>query len=61
MNDLAELAAPTIYNAVMYVINGEWTCALDVETGRQIWRTPVELEPGTRGAPIRVGVRCLNA
>ena len=46
MNDQGELAAPTIYNGVMYVINGKWTFALDVETGRQIWRTPVELEPG---------------
>ena len=46
MNDLGELAAPTIYNGVMYTINGKWTFALDVETGRQIWRTPVRLEPG---------------
>src|SRR5512132_569205 len=57
MNDQGELAAPTIYNGVMYVINGKWTFALDVETGRQIWRTAVELEPGiqrsafNRGAP----------
>src|ERR1700731_1036143 len=43
MNDKGELAAPTIYNGVMYVINGKWTFALDVETGRQIWRTQVEL------------------
>src|ERR1700731_1208370 len=43
MNDQGELAAPTIYNGVMYVINGQWTFALDVETGRQIWRTQVEL------------------
>src|SRR5215471_6781463 len=56
MNDQGELAAPTIYNGVMYVINGKWTFAIDVETGRQIWRTPVRLEPGvtreaiTRGA-----------
>ena len=48
MNDLGELAAPTIYDGVMYVINGKWTFAIDVETGRQIWRTPVELEEGTR-------------
>ena len=27
MNDLGELAAPTIYNGVMYVINGKWTFA----------------------------------
>ena len=56
MNEQGELAAPTVYNGVMYVINGKWTFAIDVETGRQIWRTPVQLEPGitreaiTRGA-----------
>jgi alcohol dehydrogenase (cytochrome c) len=55
MNDMGELATPTIYNGVMYVINGKWTFALDVETGRQIWRTPVELEQGARGAPINRG------
>jgi alcohol dehydrogenase (cytochrome c) len=55
MNDLGELAAPAIYNGVMYVINGKWTFALDVETGRQIWRTAVELESGVRGAPINRG------
>jgi alcohol dehydrogenase (cytochrome c) len=47
MNDQGELSAPTIFNGVMYVINGKWTFAIDVETGRQIWRTPVRLEPGT--------------
>jgi alcohol dehydrogenase (cytochrome c) len=56
MNEQGELAAPTVYNGVMYVINGKWTFAIDVETGKQIWRTPVQLEPGvtreaiTRGA-----------
>jgi len=55
-NEQGELAAPTVYNGVMYVINGRWTFAIDVETGRQLWRTPVTLEPGitreaiTRGA-----------
>jgi len=57
MNDQGELAAPAIYNGVMYVINGKWTFAIDVETGKQIWRTAVELESGisrsayNRGAP----------
>ena len=57
MNDQGELAAPTVYNGVMYVINGKWSFAIDVETGAQIWRTPVDLEPGVtrsafnRGAP----------
>src|SRR5689334_5515016 len=55
MNDMGELAAPTVYNGVLYAINGKWTFAIDVETGRQIWRTPVQLEPGTRGAPITRG------
>jgi len=46
MNDAGELAAPTIYDGVMYVINGKWTFAIDVETGRQIWRTAVDTDPG---------------
>jgi alcohol dehydrogenase (cytochrome c) len=58
MNDWGELAAPAVYNGVIYAINGKWTFAMDVETGRQLWRTPVEPEPGverhglTRGAPV---------
>src|SRR5262245_15312292 len=39
MNDVGELAAPTVYNGVLYAINGRWTFAIDLETGRQIWRT----------------------
>jgi alcohol dehydrogenase (cytochrome c) len=55
MNDQGELAAPAIYNGVMYVINGRWTFALDVETGKQIWRTPVRLEEGVTRAAINRG------
>ena len=55
MNDTGELAAPTIYNGVMYVINGKWTFAIDVETGRQIWRTPAAFKAEARGAPITTG------
>src|SRR6202171_1283080 len=55
MNDQGELAAPTVYNGVMYVINGKWTFAIDVETGRQIWRTPVELESGIHRAAFHRG------
>jgi alcohol dehydrogenase (cytochrome c) len=57
MNDQGELSAPTIYNGVMYVVNGKWTFAFNLETGAQIWRTAVEPEPGVtrsafnRGAP----------
>ena len=48
MNDVGELAAPTIYDGVMYVINSKWTFAIDVETGRQIWRTLVDADPGVQ-------------
>src|SRR2546425_3418827 len=55
MNDQGELAQPTIYNGVMYVINGKWTIAIDVDTGRQIWRTQVELERGVQRAAFHRG------
>jgi len=55
MNDLGELGQPTIYNGVMYIVNGKWSFAIDVETGRQIWRTPVELEPGVTRSAINRG------
>ena len=50
-NDMGELSQPTIYNGVMYVVNGNWTFAIDVATGRQIWRTPANYD---RGA-LRIG------
>jgi alcohol dehydrogenase (cytochrome c) len=55
MNDQGELAAPTIYNGVMYVVNGKWTFAINVETGSQIWRTPVRLESGVQRAAFHRG------
>ena len=59
MNESGELAAPTIYNGVMYVSNGKWTFAIDVTTGRQIWRTPVQLEPGIQRTPFNRGAATL--
>ena len=44
MSEMGELSQPTVYNGVMYVVNGNWTFALDVATGRQIWRTPVQYD-----------------
>ena len=52
MNDQGELSAPTIYDGVMYVVNGKWSFAIDVETGRQIWRTPVDVDPGVQRVAI---------
>src|SRR5262252_7381723 len=65
MNDMGELASPTVYNGIMYVVNGKWTFALDVATGQQIWRTPVEYERaaarvGTAGALMRGGATIYN-
>jgi alcohol dehydrogenase (cytochrome c) len=55
MNDQGELAAPTVYNGVLYAINGKWTFAIDLDTGRQIWRTPVRLEEGVTRAAFQRG------
>src|SRR6516225_387982 len=44
MNELGELAAPVVYNGVVYAINAKWTFALNAVTDRQIWRTPVQYE-----------------
>ena len=52
MNDQGELAQPTVFNGVMYVVNSKWTFAIDVGTGRQIWRTPVKLEKSVRPAGL---------
>ena len=57
-NDMGELSQPTVYNGVMYVVNGNWTFAIDIETGNQIWRTPVNYDRGalrvtTGGAYMR--------
>ena len=45
MNEYGETAQPTIYNGVMYVINAKWTFAIDVASGRQLWRTEAEWAP----------------
>ncbi len=45
-NNNGELAQPTVYDGVMYVVNAEWTFAIDVATGKQLWRTPVNYDRG---------------
>jgi len=58
-NDLGELAAPVVYEGVMYLINGKWTFAIDVATSRQLWRTPVVLEGESRRAAFNRGAPTL--
>jgi len=59
MNDTGELAAPAIYDGVMYVINGRWTFAIDVDTGKPIWRARAGIEPGTSRPPFTRGAPAL--
>lgn len=46
MNEIGELGAPTVHNGVMYIVNGKWTFAIDVATGRQVWRSPISFDEG---------------
>jgi alcohol dehydrogenase (cytochrome c) len=46
-NQWGEQAQPIIYNGVMYVTDAKATVAIDVATGRQIWKTPVDWLPET--------------
>ena len=38
-NVFGEQAQPLVYNGVMYVTNAKFTAAINVENGRQLWRT----------------------
>src|SRR5207244_9930304 len=46
-SNYGEQGQPLVYNGVVYVTNAESTVAIDVETGKQIWRTPVDWDPAT--------------
>jgi alcohol dehydrogenase (cytochrome c) len=46
-NQWGEQAQPLVHNGVMYVTNARATVAIDVATGKQIWRTPVDWLPET--------------
>jgi alcohol dehydrogenase (cytochrome c) len=41
-NQWGEQAQPLVYNGVMYVTDAKSTVAIDVATGKQIWKTPVD-------------------
>jgi alcohol dehydrogenase (cytochrome c) len=44
-NPWGEQAQPLVYNGVMYVTDAKATVAIDVATGKQIWKTPVDWAP----------------
>ncbi len=46
-NQWGEQAQPLVYNGVMYVTNARHTVAIDVATGRQMWRHTLDWPPET--------------
>jgi alcohol dehydrogenase (cytochrome c) len=46
-SNYGEQAQPFVYNGVLFVTNAEFTVAIDVESGKQLWRTPVNWDPAT--------------
>ncbi|MGH8070560.1 MAG: PQQ-dependent dehydrogenase, methanol/ethanol family [Candidatus Entotheonellia bacterium] len=46
-SNYGEQAQPLVYRGVMYATNAEYTVAIDVDTGKQLWRTPVNWDPAT--------------
>src|SRR3954468_13136671 len=46
-NNWGEQAQPIVYNGVMYVTNARATLAIDVKTGKQIWKQTLDWPPET--------------
>ncbi len=46
-NNWGEQAQPLVYNGVMYVTNARATVAIDVATGKQVWKHNLEWPPET--------------
>jgi alcohol dehydrogenase (cytochrome c) len=46
-SNYGEQAQPLVHDSVMFVTNADATIAIDVATGKQLWRTPVEWDPAT--------------
>jgi alcohol dehydrogenase (cytochrome c) len=54
-NQWGEQAQPLVYEGVMYVTDAKASVAIDVETGKQIWKTPVDW-PGEMARVVCCGV-----
>jgi alcohol dehydrogenase (cytochrome c) len=44
-SNLGEQGQPLVHDGVLYAVNAEYTVAIDVGTGKQLWRTPVNFDP----------------
>jgi alcohol dehydrogenase (cytochrome c) len=46
-SNLGEQGQPLVNNGVLYAANAEFTVAVDIDSGKQLWRTPVGFDPAT--------------
>ena len=46
-SNYGEQGQPLVYNGVMYLVNAEYTVAINIENGQQLWRTKVDWDPNT--------------
>jgi alcohol dehydrogenase (cytochrome c) len=46
-SNYGEQAQPLVHDGLMFVTDAEATVAIDVASGRQVWRTPVDWDPAT--------------
>ncbi len=55
-NQWGEQAQPLVYNGVMYVADAKATVAIDVATGKQIWKQTLDWPPETPRVAVCCGV-----
>ena len=46
-NELGEQGQPMVYGGVMFVTNAKFTVAIDITSGKQMWRTAVDFDKDT--------------
>jgi alcohol dehydrogenase (cytochrome c) len=46
-SNYGEQAQPLVHDGVLFATNAENTVAIDIDTGKQLWRTPVDWDPAT--------------
>src|SRR6202012_5063993 len=44
-SNLGEQGQPLVHDGVLYAANAEYTVAIDIDSGKQLWRTPVGFDP----------------
>ena len=59
-SNYGEQAQPLVYDGVMFVTNAEYTVAIDIATGKQLWRTAVEW-PCDAGVLLLYPTKCLRS